>query len=113
MMTVRETPLAFISSSRVSGAASRSGTLAPSANGKSGSCFQTWTWGSRIRIWAPNPRLPAAAPASSARRVISDINRLQLFDDVLRAALVAGARPLAGYVEIDAEPSLEADGFQH
>src|SRR5450631_205680 len=96
MITVRATPLAFISASSVSGAASRSGTRAPSANGNAGSCFHTWTWGSMIRESAA--RALAATPASSVRRVtsvrdesdfgilddlgVSDIGRLQLVDDV-------------------------------
>ena len=67
MITVRETPLAFIKSSSVSGAASRSGTRAPSANGNAGSCFHTWTWGSRMRVSAASAL--AATPASSVRRV--------------------------------------------
>src|SRR5450759_931328 len=116
MMTVRATPLAFISSSSVSGAASRSGTRAPSANGNAGSCFHTWTWGSRIRESAASAL--AAAPASSVRRVTSDrvtsdIDRLQLVDDVLPATLVADARSLARDVEIDAQPPFVADRFQH
>src|ERR1035437_9176551 len=101
MITVRATPLAFIRSSSVSGVASRSGTRAPSANGNAGSCFHTWTWGSRIRESAASAF--AAAPASSVRRVTSDIDRLQFVDDVLPAALIADARSLARDVEIHAE----------
>src|SRR5437899_1273475 len=111
MITVRATPLAFINSSSVSGAASRSGTRAPSANGNAGSCFQTWTCGSMIRVSAASAL--AATPASSVRRVTSDIDGLQLIDDVLPAAFVAGTRSLARDIEIDAEPALEADRFQH
>src|ERR1022692_1945593 len=111
MITVRATPLAFISSSRVSGVASRSGTRAPSANGNAGSCFHTWTWGSRIRGSAASAL--AATPASRVRRVTSDIDGLQFVDYVLRATLVADARSLARDVEIDAQPPFVADRFQH
>src|ERR1035438_8874683 len=116
MITVRATPLDFINSSSVSGAASRSGTRAPSANGNAGSCFHTCTWGSRIRASAASAL--AAAPASSVRRVTldrmaSDIDRLQFIHDVLPAALVADARSLARGVEIDAQPPFVADRFQH
>src|ERR1039457_556046 len=121
MITVRATPLDFINSSSVSGAASRSGTRAPSANGNAGSCFHTCTWGSRIRASAASAL--AAAPASSVRRVTldrmasdrltSDIDRLQFIDDVLPAALVADARSLARGVEVDAQPPFVADRFQH
>src|SRR5450755_3727560 len=111
MITVRATPLAFINSSSVSGAASRSGTRAPSANGNAGSCFHTCTWGSRIRESAASAF--AATPASSVRRVTSDIDGLQFVHHVLSAAFVAGARSLARDVEIDAEPPPVADRFQH
>src|SRR6516164_1284491 len=104
MMTVRATPLDFIRSCSVSGVASRSGTLAPSAKGKAGSCFHTWTWGSRMRV---------SAPASRVRRVTSDIDGLQFVDDVLGAPFVAGPRALAGDVEIHAQPALETDRFQY
>src|ERR1017187_9339502 len=102
MITVRATPLAFIKSSSVPGVASRCGTLAPAANGNAGSCFQTWTWGSRMRKSAANAL--AAAPASSVRRVTLDIDRLQFVHHILSTALVTGARPLTRDVEIDAEP---------
>src|SRR6478672_3551330 len=107
MITVRATPLAFINSSSVSGVASRSGTRAPSAKGNAGSCFHTWTCGSRIRTSAASAL--AATPASRVRRVTSDIDGLQLIHDVLAAALVAGSRTLARDIEIDAEPTFEAD----
>src|ERR1035437_706009 len=121
MITVRATALAFINSSSISGAASRSGTRARAANGNAGSCFHTWTWGSTIRKSAASAL--AAAPASSVRRVnsdrltsyrlTSDIDRLHSVDDVLPAALVADTRSLARDVEIDAQPPFEADRFQH
>src|ERR1035441_364440 len=111
MITVRATPLAFISSSRVSGVASRSGTRAPSANGNAGSCFHTWTWGSRIRGSAASAL--AAAPASRVRRGAFGIDGLQFVYHVLRAAFVTDARSLARHVEIDAEPPFVADRFQH
>src|SRR5260370_32594839 len=111
MITVRAPPLAFIKASSVSGAASRSGTRAPSAKGNAGSCFHTWTCGSRIRESAASAL--AAAPASSVRRVTSDIDGLQFVHHILSAALVAGARSLASDVEVHAEPAFEADRFQH
>src|ERR1017187_3710087 len=121
MITVRATPLAFINSSSVSGAASRSGTRAPSANGNAGSRFHTWTWGSTIRESAASAL--TAAPANSVRRVTSDrvasgrvtsdIDRLQFVHHVFRAAFVTGARSLARGVEIDAQPPFVADRFQH
>src|ERR1035437_6525088 len=116
MITVRATPLAFINSSSVSGAASRSGTRARAANGIARSCFHTWTCGSRIRESAASAL--AAAPASSVRRVTfdrvtSDIDGFQFVHHVLCAALVAGARSLARSVEIDAQPPFVADRFQH
>src|SRR5437016_9892307 len=107
MMTVRAIPFAFIFSRRVSGAASRAGTLAPWANGKAGSCFQTWTWGSMMRLSAAI-RFRAAAVVVVARKVRrerSDIDRFQFVDDVLGAALVAGAGTFAGGIELDAEPA--------
>src|SRR5260370_11404954 len=111
MITVRATPLAFIKASSVSGAASRAGTRVPSANGNAGSCFHTWTCGSRIR--APAASALAAAPASSVRRVTSDIDGLQFVHHVLCAAFVAGARSFARDIEIHAEPAFESDRFQH
>src|ERR1035438_8772379 len=111
MITVRATPLAFISSSRVSGVASRSGRRAPFAKGNAGSCCHTWTWGSRIRGSAASAL--AATPASSVRRVTSDIDGLQFVDYVLRAAFVTDARSLARDVEIDAQPPLVGDRFEY
>src|ERR1051326_571103 len=54
----------------------------------------------------------AAAPRN-VRRAISDIDRLQLIDDILAAALVTGARRLPRDVEIDDQPALEGHGLQH
>src|SRR5947207_13143294 len=109
MITVRETPLAFIRPSSVSGAASRSGTFAPSAKGNAGSCFHTCTWGSRMRASAASAL--AATPASRVRRETSDIDGLQFVHNVLSAALVTGAGSLARDIEIHAEPPFEADRF--
>src|SRR4051794_298936 len=111
MITVRATLLVFIRSSSVSGAASRSGTFAPSAKGKAGSCFHTWTCGSRMDV--PAARAVEAAPASRVRRVRSDIYRFQFIHYILGAALVAGARPFPGDVEIHTEPAFEIDRLQH
>src|SRR5215475_7623392 len=113
MITVFSTPFAFIRPSSVSGAASRTGTLAPCANGKAGSCFQTCTCGSMMRYVGAAVSVDMAAPARKVRRLTSDINRFQLVHHVLRAALVAGAWPLARDVEIDAEPPLKVDRLQH
>src|SRR5581483_1949977 len=109
---VFETPLACIRSRSVSGAASRSGTRAPSAKGNAGSCFQTWTCGSMMRYSGGMNGL-RAAPPSSARRVISNIDRLERLDHVAPAGLVAGARTLAGDVVVDDQPALEADRLQN
>src|ERR1700739_4499325 len=111
MITVRLTPLAFISSMSVSGAASRSGTRAPSAKGNSGSCFHTCTWGSRMRYSAASGL--KAAPARSVRREISGIDRFQLLYHVVPTSLIAGSRTLAGDIEIDDQPSLKAHRLQH
>src|SRR5215472_1331674 len=128
MMTVRSMPLAFMRERRVSGSASRAGTLAPWAKGKAGSWRQTWTWGSRMRYFGC-ARAVMAAPVIKVRRVMlgqppgepapfaplarSDIDGLQFFYDVLAAALVAGSRALAGDVEVDAEPAFEVDALEH
>src|SRR5947207_8949272 len=112
MMTVLETPLAFIRSRRVSGVASRSGTRAPSAKGKAGSCFQTCTCGSRMRMSGGMKGL-RAAPPRIARRVISNIDGLQLVDDVAAAGLVAGAGALARDVVVDDQPAFEADRLEN
>src|SRR5579872_6273126 len=111
MITVFETPLAFISASSVSGVASRSGTLAPGANGYSGSCFQTCTCGSRMRYAFTKGAI--AAPRSSARRDISSIDPLELIDDIRAAFFVAGARTSAGNVVVDHQPSFKSDRFKH
>src|ERR1700744_5513703 len=92
MMTVFLIPLAFISASSISGVASKSGTLAPGANGNCGSCFQTWTCGSNMRSLAI---VAAAVIVSIFRRVISGIDRFQGFGDVGSAALVAYQRPVS------------------
>src|SRR5262249_55985614 len=116
MITVRATPLAFIRARSVSGAASRAGTLAPCANGKAGSCFQTWTCGSRMRVSAD---ISVRGAARRSERRVQDgmpalrINCLQLIDHVIAAAFVAGPRTVAGDVEVGAEPALEVDGFEH
>src|ERR1700730_14151906 len=115
MMTVFATPLAFMSSSSISGVASKSGTLAPAAKGKRASCFQTCTCGSRIRISLTRSFDNAAAAAifSIFRRVTSYIDRFQRFYDVGATSVIAGARAVSRDVEICAEPALEVDAPQH
>src|SRR5215472_1629883 len=131
MITVFSTPLVFISSSSVSGAASRAGTLAPCAKGNAESCFQTWTWGSMMRS-VGGIKAWAVAPAAAARNVRrarfarradhkarwsaprgSGIDRLQLVHHILPAPLVARSRPLTCHIQIHAQPALEVDRLQH
>src|SRR6201989_2655871 len=113
MMTVFLIPLAFISASSISGVASKSGTLAPGANGNCGSCFQTCTCGTKIRSIPRSFEIVAAAVIfSMVRRVISGIDRFQGFGDVGSAALVAYQRPVSRDIQIDTQPALVLDAAQ-
>src|SRR5262249_41488555 len=56
--------------------------------------------------------LMAAAP-TKLRRDSSRIHRFQFVDYVGATALVAGARPVAGNVQIDADPSLKTNRPQY
>src|SRR5687768_16748407 len=114
MMTVRSTPLARMRSSSISGVASFSGGFCPSAHGKRGSAFQTWTCGSMIRCPAAEAMLAPITADVKVRRVHrSCINRLQFADYVCAATLVAGARALSRGVKIHAEPAFELGFLQH
>src|SRR5690242_8552180 len=62
-------------------------------------------------------KVPRAAAPSRARREIvvgrtSDINRIERIHHIFAGALVAGARTLAGDIEIHNQPALESDGFE-
>src|SRR3954454_12778507 len=111
MITVFAIPLAFISPSSVSGAASLAETLAPCAKGKAGSCFQTWTWGSIRRVSAAMAM--SGAPRRKVRRDRSNIDRLELRHDVFLASFVALPRAFTRDVEIGAQPTFEVDRLQH
>src|SRR5215471_17879693 len=65
--------------------------------------------------YANRPRANGARAAlwSSARRETSRIHILQMLRNVAAATLVTGPWPLARDVEVDNQPSLEADGLQH
>src|SRR5687767_11582362 len=115
MMTVRETPFAFISSKRVSGVASLSGTRAPSANGYLESCFQTCTCGSMIRYSVAALETPAALIRSVLRersvidrllRVGSRVDRVQFLSNILHASIEAVARTHARVMMVNVDPTL-------
>src|SRR5215471_19118559 len=111
MMTVFDTPFAFMSARSDSGVASRSGTRAPAANGNAGSCFHTCTCESMIGSPAVNGII--TAPRSSVRREILRIDRFEAVHDVRTAALVARARPGPRDVEVHDQPSVVRHRLQH